>query len=257
MEAKELIRRLQEHDETVLEDISPTEPRLAEIVSIRELDSEARTLFIRGLARQPSTASTEALVQLLLDEEVQNAALAIHTLSQRKTPPPASALLKVLEQAGEPLIRRELFRLLGQQPDQTLRSAVRNQADREEEEDAQLWALAGLARFGDGEMERKLHEKIHQATSETASALGEIVLYVGSRRLATGLLSWLSQDTIVRWLPPHRNPIGIRMCDLAIWTAHRLGISLQPAPTRLDRYSEPMRIAARKTIETLPKEESP
>jgi hypothetical protein len=130
---------------------------------------------------------------------------------------------------------------------EALRVQIRNEHDREAAEDGEV-AMVKLG--GIAEREAFL-QRVRDTSPDDALRVSDQLLYLGDLKFARGLLPWLSDTRNVTRLGGDRQQRMARMSDIAVWTAHQLGVRFRISPEYLTNYPDSVTLAARSAIEAL------
>jgi hypothetical protein len=76
-------------------------------------------------------------------------------------------------------------------------------------------------------------------------------VYVGDKRLAKALISWLHRTDPISRMGSDRSPAMVRQCDYALWTAHQMQVGVTLPVNRMDNYSAASLAAAKPVLQAL------
>lgn len=250
MNADEALRRLLAHDWALAEE-RPRIEGLADLLarSLPEFDEEARELAVECLRNAPGAGS--AMLMLARDPNVQIAAAAAQALADLPEIPPVPQILEAAAAEEEPFVRECLYRAAGRSARPGDLPLVRAAAAREADPEALAWTRAACLRLGGREERKPFLARLDAAPPDEAEMLAEALAYIGDATLTRGLLRWLDNRSPVFTLDPWRGEVVVRMCDLAVWTARRLGIRFMPEPDALRPYDDRTIAAAAMAIRCL------
>jgi len=235
----DLVRAIRDHDWGVVDRAAsaPADADDAVAAALAGLDEAARELAVAVVARRDGLRAGELLLKLLADLDLQVVAFAAKSLSEIHHLPDPTALLAAAAKETEPFVRECLYQAVGRTGRKDVLESLRKSTAREIDARARSWAEAALVRLGAPAERETLRKRIPTAPPDDAEFLCDQVVYIGDRSLAKAMLPWAEDEEPVRALDPHGRPVIVRMCDLVVWTAHRLGVSVQPPPRALGRYA--------------------
>jgi len=220
--------------------------------ALPNLNPSSREMAAQAVATNNSPDSARVLLEMTGDAEPQVAVAAARALSSVTKPPPIPDLLAVTPRRQEPVVRSVLYRLIGRlgkaQDLNSLRTVLALEKDEEAGEDGQVAAV----RLGGATEKTAFLARIRGATPDTALRVCDQLRYTEQKPLLKALLPWLPNHQEVMRIGSDRGPHMARMCDLAVWTSHQMGIPLQPKPTSLDNYPQPALDHARDALLALP-----
>lgn len=248
MNSQEVVAGLRAHHGQVIQQAAGAPADLeAEIErALPELDSLSRSLAAQCLIRHDGARAGEILLRFAEDKDLAVATAAARGLSRLKHRPTGADALKTLRQAASDQVRQPLYLLLGHLSDAALLPALREALRTETNDRAHLAGLAAVIKLGGVEERAEMKRRIETAPADRVTDMCDLLEYVADRRLAPALLPWLTQEQEILRLGSDRTNRQARVCDLAVWTAHRLGVSFVITPDHLDRYtSEVIARAAR------------
>jgi hypothetical protein len=131
-------------------------------------------------------------------------------------------------------------------------TAFRDAAKLEKDPAAAEEAEVGAVKLG-GDIERKsFMKRIEQAAPEKALNIQDQMLYVGDPKLCKALKPWFAREAGVMRLGSDRQGGSVRMCDLAVWIAFRLGVKFGPQLHSIANFSPGVLNAAKDAIAALP-----
>jgi hypothetical protein len=236
-----IIEKIQSHDESVIPQcVSAQNDVIKSILDAwPSFDMDSRMLSVECFASASNSASAFGLLELTMDDDINVANDAARSLMPLAALIPVRDIFDALKKQDDPFIREYLYRIIGDSKDANnvieLRDVVKNESD----PDAAISGLVAIVKLK-GEPERKVFMDIlREAESDDASELTEKLIYINDRLLIKGLLPWLVRQDGVFRLNGDRDPDRmVRMCDLAVWTAHRMGIMFEPPLTSIDIYED-------------------
>jgi len=186
---------------------------------LSEPEFEVRLLAIYCIAETGQARAADALIPMTLDTNPQIAVAAaqrVHLLSTAQSVP---AILRVLPDCEEPLVRRELALALGKVAGPGKIPEMREQLARETSQLAYQGMLAALARLGDDESRKTFAHGLHDTEGMARKSWLDLVEEIGQPWLIAPLAGALGDPApIIRIgvdaLPDF--PDALRACDLAV-----------------------------------------
>ncbi|MEY2429489.1 MAG: hypothetical protein QOJ40_2374 [Verrucomicrobiota bacterium] len=252
--AEEIIQWIMREDSAAYaaaREAGETFPKVVER-ALPNLSPSSREMAAHALATNNTPDASRVLLGMTADQEPQVAASAARSLSAITKPPAAAELLAAAPRRQEPVVRGLLYRLVGHvgkpQDLQRLRAVLASEKDEEAGEDGQ----AAAVRLDGAPEKTAFLNRIRTATPDTAQRVCDQLRYVEQKPPIKALLPWLSNRQEVMRLGSDRAPRMARMCDLAVWTAHQMGIVFQPKPAFLDIYPQTTLDNARDALQSLP-----
>jgi len=214
-----------------------------------ELDTRARSLALFLLDRLGG--APEFLLRRAVDSALPLAVRSARFLARRTWTGIAPAILEAIPKCRHPAARSYLYQAAGRTKDRRSLEAFRETAAKETEAPCRLHAEAAAVLLG-GEAEReKLYMRVRGAAPQEAEFAREQVLYVGEPTLAKAMIPWLSDERVVAVRRVHLVPEEIRMCDLAVLTAHELGLRVVPPPQPACQVTQEQRGSAERILRAL------
>ncbi len=249
-----LIQAIREHDWSVRDRAAQASPTLvAEIErAMPTFDTESGLLAVISLIVYNGPGVGAALLALTHNQHPQVAAEAARGLGKVKDRPPIATILAAIPSRTDPLIRGELYLVAGSAGDARQLDLLRKAAAGESDEEAAAQAQIAAVKLGGLPEREAFMRRIREAVPAQATRVLEQMRYVGDRTLAKALLPWLSNTASVTRLGTDAAGRSARMCDVALWTAHLLGVRFEPQPTKLDNYPPGMIAAAAAALRELP-----
>jgi hypothetical protein len=220
--------------------------------ALPRLDEESREIAVACIVEEDAPGAGGLLLEMTADDCLQVAAAAANGVERVTAPPAAAAILAVIPHRKEAFVRGVLYRAATRGGDATHRDTLRALADAEADAEALREATAALVKLGDPEARRRLLALTQTATSAGALRIQGQLLFIGDRTLAKGTLPWLENTTGVLQLGCDLDPWMARMCDVAVWTAHLLGVDLPIKPEHLAIFDEAVIAGARDALQRLP-----
>jgi hypothetical protein len=240
-------------DFDVINAVPPDPSQLAaDLASVAgQLDDEGSQLATILVGRYHGPESTPFLIAMTRSAHLQAAVSAAMTLGELPDAPPSVDIARSIRSAVDPLVRAQLYLVLGRSHEAAALAAVRLLHSTEQDSDARDKAAVAAARLG-GDVERAAFlQRISGATSANAKDVYDDLLYVGDVRFAKGMLPWLDQHDPVTRIGSDAEGRSARLCDLAVWTALRLGIKLPVQADQLDIYDDATLAATRAALQQL------
>lgn len=250
-----VVSALRAHDRRILQGPASPNPNVAPSVesALPGLDEEARAIAALFLAHNNGPGAGNVLLKLTGDRSVQVASSAARSLVNVTDKPAGNTILAAIPARQDRMVRGFLYLAAGKAKSAPGLDAFREVAKKEVDPGAAESAQVALVRLG-GEPERKafLH-RISTATAEKAIQIQDQMLYVGDPLLAKGLLPWFGNKEGVLRLGGDRQDRMARMCDMAVWIAHQLGVKFAMNPSdHLTIYDAGVLAAAKAAIAALP-----
>jgi hypothetical protein len=248
-----IIDALKRNDANALRVCARAGPGTAAAIAgeIDQLEPDARFLAVDCLALMTTGEGGRALLEVTDSEDPMVAKEAADALSRHPGVNPGE-ILKAIPRRDDPFVRGRLYQVVGNSRDSALAWALGELVGAEDDEDAERSGRAALAKLGDKQERERLLRRLENADADEAIELTEDLVYVGDPRLALGLLPWLDRkDDVFRQGSDRQPERMIRMCDLAVWTAHSIGVSMSHPPAAIDIYDESTIADARYAIQRL------
>ena len=158
---------------------------------------------------------------------------------------------KAISRQSQPYIRGQLYLALGRTGESGTIDALRAQLHNEPDREAAQKGQVALVKLGAAAERDAFLGQVREAKPDDALRISDQLLYVGDPRLAKGLLPWFSDFHNVTRLGSDRQKSMAPMSDIAVWTAHRLGVRFQVYPEYLTNYSDSIILAARSAVDSL------
>jgi len=232
----------------------PQAPR-ATVASLQEnlstLDTEARLLAVMYLTDTNSAEAAEVLLRMSGDADGQVAAMAAQGLNSTAGLPSLEAIAAAIPQRRHPMVRSQLYRAIARSGDIEALTRVRSLMLHEGDDEVRLQAVVSAILLGGQEERDEFTYRLRAARPANALEMSEKLLSIGDWRLARGLLPWLNNLRPVTRIGSDADQRMLRMCDLAVLTAHRLGIRFPvntESPTNFDADTI---VAARNALEAI------
>ncbi len=215
------------------------------------LSPTSREMATHALATNNTPWASRVLLNMTGDQEPQVAAEAASALSAMSKPPAVAELLAVVPHRQEPVVRSTLYRLVGRvgKPEdlRDLRSVLAIEKDEEAGEDGQ----AAAVRLGGAPEKTAFLTRIRGATPDSALRVCSQIRYAEQKSALKALLLWLGNSQEVMRLGSDRSIRMARMCDLAVWTTHQMGVPIHPVPSSLEIFPLPTLDNAREALQAL------
>ncbi len=247
MTKEDVVKAVHAHDWKILNAADLPAPPIAELTQeLPTLDGEARELVASYLGRRGGRGSGAILLRLSGDPDTAVASAAATGVAEGSDRPSVADVLAAIPQRDDPFVRGKLYRAVGASRDAKALDPLRALATIEKDVEAAHQAQIAAVRLH-GKPERTAFlARIRGAQPDQAMDIHEQLLYVADPQLAVGVIPWLSNEAGVIRLGSDRQASMVRMCDLAVWTAHLLGVKFTIQPEYLTNY-EPSVIAAAST----------
>jgi hypothetical protein len=212
--------------------------------SLHKLDTEARLLAELFLIDKGGPEASALLLRMTGDDDEQVAAGAAQGLNSIADAPSAEAIIEAIPLRKYPVVRSSLYLTAARTGKKELLPAIRSLLQHESDGQALRDGQVAAILLGDSEERPQFMDRLRQANSRESLDLAEKLSLIGDPRLAKGLLPWLNNLAPVTRLGSDRNPRTLRMCDLAVWTAHRLGVKFPMPSESLTNFDQPTLAAA-------------
>lgn len=254
MNANEIVAALRAHRRDALNaEMQAPEDAVPAITSaLMALDAEAREMAVSFVERTRPPHDGDLLLRLAQDDESMVSVGAAMALVEARSRPPMEAILATAARQPLATARGPLYLAAGATGETSKQDRLRSARAAERDPAAARDAQAALVKLGDHAERAAYLTDLGETDPDDAVEARDRLLYLADPRLAKGLLPWFeSEEPAMRIATdPHRKMA--RMCDLAAWTAHLLGVRFSPAPTMLDIYSAELLHHARAAIRALP-----
>ncbi len=198
--------------------------------NVMALDTEARLLAVMFLTETDGARAAEVLLQMTGDENEQVAAGAAQGLNSIVSGLPPDVIAEALPRRRYPVVRAQLYLAMARARDVGALEVVRQLTQSEHDDEARINALVAAILLGGKQERGEFKDRLRSASPRDAQQLAEKLQLIGDQRLAQGMLPWLSNSRPVTRIGSDADGRMLRMCDLAVLTAHRLGVEF-PIPT--------------------------
>lgn len=247
------INALRQHDREVLTRAGQASPTLpADInAAIADMDAESRELAVELVALQDAQTAGKFLLDRTADNDANVALLAVDKASAVIHKPETAEILEAIPERKSPVVRGKLYLEAGKRQEGYVLEELRKLAPAENDSEAKLQALAARAKRGGDRERQEFFDIVRKTREDDALQIQDLLLYIGDRGLAKGLIPWLENNEPVMRIGGDRQNMMARMCDVAVWTAHLLGVGFPFETTSLRNFSPQEIEAARKTLELL------
>lgn len=245
------IAALRQHDETLPQRAADLPANFVEDLAKvwNTLDEEARDLAVSCIIRMRHTGAGRFLLQLAIARGEPVSLRSARALIAHVGCPDANSLLAAARNAEDPTVRSSLYLAAGNQTAPTLLFA--QQVAGETNPRARIAGRDALARLGHVPSLREVFAAVRSATADQVLEIQDSLNYIGDKRLAKALISWLHVLDDVTRLGSDRTPDMARQCDFAVWIAHRLNTGVAVPVPRLDNYPPAVCAAAKVVLEGL------
>jgi hypothetical protein len=245
------IAALQQHDETLPQRAADLPANFVDDLAKvwLSLDEEARDIAVSCIVRMRHTGAGRFLLQLAIARGEAQSVRAARALITHVGCPDAGSLLAAARNAEDPMVRAALYLAAGNQTAPALLFA--QQVAGESNPHARIAGRDALARLGHAPALKEVFAAVRSATADQVPDIQDSLLYIGDKRLAKALISWLHVLDDVTRLGSDRTPDMARQCDFAVWIAHRLNTGVAVPVPRLDNYPPAVCAAAKTILEAL------
>jgi hypothetical protein len=152
----------------------------------------------------------------------------------------------------DPFRRGELYLALGRRAEPGLLEKVRAVAASERDRAARERALAAMVKLRGGPELADFVAWLAATKPDDALPVLDLVDYVGDPAVAPGLVPWLDRsEEVLRIGTDRQNMPGARMSDVAVWAAHKLGVTMPFSMTHIRRFA-PAEIAQARRLMSRP-----
>jgi HEAT repeat protein len=225
-----VLARIQAADFTVLQDLSGLDATTVAPL-LTEQDPRARELVLWILDALGGLAATRAAAAAVLDEHPQVVGVALRVLRHHATPEVLEQVLGDYEATPEPAVRRHLALVLGRIG--AARSDVLALEQSEPDPDARATLALVVAHLGDSDARTRVPAAWPSLPGRQARSMLEDLEFLEAAWAVPDLAPFLGDLTPVLrigvdGLP---GPEHLRVCDLAVNLAARLGSPPFPFPT--------------------------
>ncbi len=189
---------------------------------IPKMKDQARVVAAQVLEKLDSAEGASFLLTLTADPNLAVAAAASRALRGAKNLPPGEEILQVIPKTGNPAIRAHLYLAAGHA--KTPLAPLQQIAEKEADPQVRYTALAAAIRLGAVPERAKFAAAIHAAKMEDVVRLTDLIVYIGDKSMAPALLPLFDSQEPIFSISPGPNSRMARRCDIAVWTAHQLGL---------------------------------
>jgi hypothetical protein len=209
---------------------------------LARLDEEARLLAVLFLIERADADAAALLVEMTGDTDGQVAAAAADGLNSSRELPAWTAMVEAIPRRRNPFIRGQLYLAIARTGHREAVRAIRDLAHQEDDQevrrDAEVAAILLDAPAERTKLDEwaKFIEMLRHATPAQALTLADRLQLIGDARLARGMQPWLANRAPVQRLGSDAQVRNLRMCDLACWTAHGLGVPFHMSSQTLTNF---------------------
>jgi len=241
----EWLRAIDAADRAILApDVHPPEGLAAELRNhIPSMNAAARIVAAAVLQKVDSSASGSVLLQLVRDPSQAVAAAASRALRDSRNLPPGEDLLEIIPSVPVAAIRAHLYLAAGRA--RTSLPALRRTMEKEPEFLARNAGLAAAIRLGGVTERAALALAVRQSRAADLVSLLALLVYTQDRRMGTALLPLFGSREPIMQISPDPESLMATRADLAVWTAHELGLLPSLQLTALRRFDAATIAAAR------------
>jgi len=249
-----IIDAVQRDDWDAINAVPPAPLELTEDLErvMSQLDDEGSQIATTLASRYPGPRTAHFMLEMAASTHLQAAVTAAASLSELPQKPSAADIAATAKRAASPMVRAQLYLSLGRSQDPGALPALQLLLSTEGDVGAAEKGTAAAARLGGAAERVVLLGRVANASPANAKDVYDDLLYVGDVRFAKGLLPWLDQQEPVTRIGGDEGGRVARMCDLAAWTAMRLGVKVPIPNTRLDIYDDATLQATRAALVQLP-----
>ncbi len=219
--------------------------------ALPQFGDEAAQIAALLADRHPGPRTVPLLLALARSRHLQAAAEAAAALS-RLPRPPVAEIAQAVPSVRDAQVRGALYLAIGRSPDPGALDSLRGLAQHERDAAAAARAQAALARLGGAPERAAFLDRVRHAGIGDFKDVYDELLYVGDVRFARGLLPWLDNQEPATRIGREAQGKTARLCDVAVWTAHQLGVPVATGATRLERFDDATLQAARSALQQLP-----
>ena len=254
MSSQAIIEAVQLGDWDAISAVPPEPLRLAEDLEhvMTQLGDEGSQIAATLAGRYPGPQTARFMLTMARSTHQQAAATAAMSLSNLPQAPSAADIASTVTRAVDPMVRAHLYLALGRSRDAEALPALRQLLSTETDATAAEKGAAAGARLGGAAERVALLARVTGASVANAKDVYDDLLNVGDVRFAKGLLPWLDQQDPVTRIGGDEGGRSARLCDLAVWTAMRLGVALPASDTALANYDDATLQATRAALLRLP-----
>lgn len=212
-------------------------------IRVAKMKDPARVVAAQVLEKVDSTEASSLLLFLAKDVNLSVASAASRALRNAKSLPAGEDILRVIPTVPSAPVRAHLFLAAGKA--KTPLPALRLAIPAEPDSKARQAAIAAAVRLG-GDVERQAFTlQVRRAKAEDVIELMDLLVYIGDKRMGAALLPLFdSQEPVLRISPDPESRMA-RKSDMAVWTAHELGLIPHLRLTGIRRFDAATIAAAR------------
>lgn len=223
--------------------VAPTGLAAALGPRVGKMKDQARVVAAQVLEKLDTAEGAAILLPLTTDPNLSVAAAASRALRKAKNLPSGEALLAAIPKTETPAIRAHLYQAAGRA--KAPLAGLRKLIGEETEPQALRAALAAAIRLGGVPERAQFAALIKDSKMQDVVPLMDLLIYTGDKTLAPALLPMFdSSEPIFRISPDPKSRMA-RRSDVAVWTAHELGLVPQLKLTSI-RIFDPATIAVAK-----------
>ena len=249
-----IIEAVQRSDWDAISAVPPDPLHLSDELELvmPQLDDEGSQIAATLAANHPGPNTARFMLAMAQSTHMQAAVTAATAIRSLQPPPSAADIAGTVKRAADPMVRSQLYLALGHSTDPEALPLLQRLLTTETDAGALEKGTAAAARLGGAVERTAFMARVTTASAGNAKDVYDDLLYVGDVRFAKGLLPWLDQTDPVTRIGGDEGGRVARLCDLAAWTAMRLGVKVPVPNTKLDVYGDGTLQATRAALMQLP-----
>jgi len=250
-----VVSGLRVHDRSLIRTSPTATPNLVRDLepALRGFDEEARTLAVAYLTRYNGPGTGRLLLTLTADRSATVASAAAKSLVKVSDTPPGEAIVADIPARQDPFVRGQLYLAAGNAKAPPGLAAFRAVASKEQDPGAAEQAQAAAVKLGDDVERKAFIKRVETVHPDYALKVQDQILYIGDPKLTKALIPWFdNKEGVMRQGSDRQNLPMIRVCDLAVWIAHQLGVKFPVQPEdHLTHYDAAVLNAAKSAVAAL------
>jgi hypothetical protein len=254
MSNQTVIEALREKDWSILDRREPVTSTIAMEIeaALPEFKATSSELAAIWLDQFGDEHAGKVLLAMTQNRHMAARTVAAEAIVRCEAPPPVAKILQTIPHQDDEIVRALLYLAVGEMGAREHVAPLRRIRESEVDQFAALDLLAAIVRLGADEERREFVTLLDSTETEDALDMAERLVYTREPRATRGLHSWLRSGEPVTRLSGDRVTHMARMCDIAVWTAHRMGIPLKPTPVCLANFDATLINHAIHQIGTIP-----
>ncbi len=180
-------------------------------------DRQIRILALTCIEEAGGPKAADAMVEPLLDGDVQVRATAVRGLYKFPNPALYARLLEQFDKSEDPHVRLNVPMIIALNDEKIVdQNPLIERYDKEEDEAAHEGLTVGLARLGYAPARREFVQRLHNSGGSVLDRYLSHCEYIHQDWVAKALSPVLRDPTKLRYIGPHGRDVNLRACDIAV-----------------------------------------